>query len=118
MLTIRQVTAAFLAAVCVIAITTFASFAASGFEGKWKVKDTAGQDFEITLSADGTAKAGRGEGMTGTWKEGGNAAVITWSTGWTTKIVKDGDSYKKTAYGKGQPLDGPPTNSSDAQKVK
>ena len=56
--------------------------------------------------------------MTGTWKEDGNAAVITWSTGWTTKIVKDGDGYKKTAYGKGQPLDGPPTNSSDAQKGK
>lgn len=118
MRTIRQVTAAFLAVVFAIAITTFVSFAAGGFEGKWKVKDTAGQDFEITLSADGTAKASRGEGMTGTWREDGNAAVITWSTGWTTKIVKDGEAYKKMAYGKGQPLDGPPTNSSDAQKVK
>ena len=62
----------------------------------------------------GAAKASRGEGMVGTWKEEGNTAVITWNTGWTTKIAK----YKKTAYGKGQPLDGPPANSTDAQKVK
>jgi hypothetical protein len=29
-------------------------------------------------------------------------------TGWTTKITKEGDKYKKTAYGKGQALDSPP----------
>jgi hypothetical protein len=56
--------------------------------------------------------------MVGTWKEEGNTAVVTWNTGWTTKIAKEGDQYKKTAYGKDQPLDGPPTNSADAQKVK
>ena len=115
---IGKTTTAALAAVFAIAITTLASLAASDFEGVWKVTDTAGKPFEITLSADGTAQANRGEGMTGTWKEEGAAAVITWKTGWTTKIEKDGDHYKKTAYGKGQPLDGPPANSSDAQKAK
>ena len=54
----------------------------------------------------------------GTWKEEGNTTVIMWNTGWTTKIAKEGDQYKKTAYGKGLPLDGPPTNSTDAQKEK
>ena len=49
-------------------------------------------------------------------KEDGGAAVITWTTGWTTKIAKEGSGYKKTAY-KGKP-DGDPTNSSDAEKVK
>ena len=39
------------------------------------------------------------------------------NTGWTTKIIKEGNTYKKTAYDKGKPLDGPPTNSSDAEKV-
>jgi hypothetical protein len=64
------------------------------------------------------AKADRaGEGLTGTWKEEGGAAVMRWDTGWTTKITKEGDKYKKTAYDKGKPLDGPPTNSSDAEKV-
>jgi hypothetical protein len=56
--------------------------------------------------------------MTGTWKEEGNAAVITWNTGWTTKITKEGNQYKKTAYRKGQALDAPPTNSSDAERAK
>lgn len=116
--TIGKVTTAVLAAVFAIAMTTFFSLAASDFEGLWKVKDTAGQPFEITLSSGGAAKASRGEGMVGTWKEEGNTAVITWNTGWTTKIAKEGDQYKKTAYGRGQPLSGPPTNSTDAQRVK
>jgi len=70
------------------------------------------------LSSGGVAKATRGEGMTGTWKEEGNAAVIRWNTGWTTKITKEGDQYKKTAYRKGQALDAPPANSSDAERAK
>jgi hypothetical protein len=63
-------------------------------------------------------EATRGEGMTGTWKEEGEAAVITWNTGWTTKIAKQGNQYHKAAYSKGQSLDAAPANSSDAQKVK
>ena len=116
--TIGKTTTTVLATVFAIAMPAFFSLAASDFEGVWKVKDTAGQPFEITLSSGGAAKASRGEGMVGTWKEEGNTAVITWNTGWTTKIAKEGDQYKKTAYGKGQPLDGPPTNSTDAQRVK
>ena len=111
-------TAAALAAAFTIALTGSASLAASGFIGTWNVKDTAGQPFEITLSGDGAAKASRGEGMVGTWKEEGKTAVITWNTGWTTKITKEDGHYKKTAYRKGQALDGLPANSSDAQKAK
>jgi len=103
---------------CLLGMASLTSLAASAFEGVWKVKDTAGQPFEITLSSDGVAKATRGEGMTGTWKEEGMAAVITWNTGWTTKITKDGNQYKKTAYRKGQALDALPANSSDAERVK
>jgi hypothetical protein len=109
---------AVLVAVLTVVMTSFASLAASDFVGTWNVKDTAGQPFEITLSTDGAAKASRGEGMVGTWKEEGKTAVITWNTGWTTKIAKEDDHYKKTAYSKGRPLDGPPANSSDAQKAK
>jgi hypothetical protein len=92
--------------------------AADAFDGRWKVKDTAGQDFEIMLATDGTAKATRGEGMTGTWKNDGGAAVITWDTGWVTKISKDGDKYTKTAFKKGEADSGKPANSSAAEKVK
>jgi hypothetical protein len=95
-------------------VTSFGALAESAFEGVWKVKDTAGHPFEITLSSGGAAKATRGEGMTGTWKEEGNSAVITWS--WTTKITKEGNRYIKAAYGKGQSLTATPANTSDAEK--
>ena len=95
-----------------------AASAASDFEGTWKVKDTKGHPFEIVLSADGSAAAEhKDKAMTGTWQEEGGAAVITWNTGWTTKIVKEGKAYKKQAWDKGKPLDGPPSNSSDAEKA-
>src|SRR5271166_2812088 len=115
---IRNTMRAAVTAACLIGMTSLASLAASAFEGVWKVKDTAGKPFEITLSSGGAAKATRGEGMTGTWKEEGDAAVITWNTGWTTKITKQGNQYHKAAYRKGQALDAAPANSSDAQKVK
>jgi hypothetical protein len=97
---------------------TIAALAQNDFEGEWKVKDTAGKPFEITLSGGGAAKATRGEGMTGTWKQEGSSAVITWNTGWTTKITKQGNRYEKTAYRKGQSLTGEPANSSEAEKIK
>ncbi len=107
-----------IAAACLFSVTSFAAHAASTFEGVWKVKDTARHPFEITLTSGGAAKATRGEGMTGTWKEEGNSAVITWNTGWTTKITKEGDRYIKTAYRKGQSLAASPANTSDAEKAK
>jgi hypothetical protein len=90
----------------------------SEFAGDWTVSDSSGAPFVIKLAADGTAKADRvGEALAGTWKEEGGAAVITWSEGWTTKIVKEGDGYKKMAWDKGVPLDGPPSNTSTASKA-
>jgi hypothetical protein len=99
-------------------VTTFGALAASPFEGVWKVKDTAGHPFEIALSNNGAAKATRGEGMTGTWKEQDDSAVITWNTGWTTKITKQGNQYVKEAYRKGQSPTAAPANTSDAEKAK
>ena len=115
---IRNAIRAAVTATCLMGMMSLASLAASAFEGVGKVKDTTGQPFEITLSSGGVAKATRGEGMTGTWKEEGNAAVIRWNTGWTTKITKEGNQYKKAAYRKGQALDAPPANSSGAEKAK
>ena len=102
---IRNTMRAAMTAGCLIGMTTLASLAASAFEGVWKVKDTDGRPFEITLSSGGVAKATRGDGMTGTWKEEENAGVIRWTTGWTTKITKEGNQYKKTACRKGQALE-------------
>jgi len=62
----RKTAAAAIAALCIFGLTTLAALGASAFEGVWKVKDTAGNPFEITLSGGGAAKATRGEGMTDT----------------------------------------------------
>jgi hypothetical protein len=87
-----------IAAAAVLALSTSAAFA-DHFIGTWKVKDSAGKDFQIVVAKDGTAKGDRaGEGMVGKWAEEGDAVTITWDTGWKTKIAKDGDGYKKTAY--------------------
>jgi hypothetical protein len=91
----------------------------SEFSGTWEVRDTSDNPFEITLFGSGTAEANRaGEGMTGTWTvEGpsdGATAVITWDTGWTTKITHMADGYVKTAYDQTAAA---PTNTSAAQKV-
>ena len=85
-------------AAAALALSTGAAFA-DHFVGTWKVKDSGGKDFNIVVAKDGTASADRsGEGMKGTWAEEGDAVTITWDTGWKTKIAKDGDGYKKTAY--------------------
>ena len=105
------------AAVASLCATSIVAFAASDFEGKWQVKDTSGKPFEITLSADGGAKASGSQSMSGTWKEDGGAAVISWKSGWTTKISKENDHYVKAAYRKGQSLSDPPANTSPAEKA-
>ena len=35
--------------------------------------------------------------------------MITWHSGWTTKITKQGDQFKKTAFDKGK-AEGPATD--------
>jgi hypothetical protein len=85
-----------------------AAFAASGFVGKYKTTDTEGKDFTIWLSDDGKAKGDMADkGLAGMWKEEGSAAVITWDSGWVTKITKNGDSYLKTAEKDGKPVGEP-----------
>jgi hypothetical protein len=113
---IRTIAAVMLAAGLAVAVTAFSALAASEFEGVWVVKDSKGKPFEITLSADGKATGTQEKAKEGTWKEEAGSAVITWTTGWTTKITKEGDHYVKEAYEKGKSLKGPPTSHSDAQK--
>jgi len=109
-----RLAAAFAAIAFAIALTS-AGFAASGFVGKWKTTDTEGKAFTIWLSDDGVAKGDRAnEGLTGKWKEEGSTAVITWDTGWASKITKDGDSYKKSAEKDGKPVGSP----ADIEKVE
>jgi len=112
---LARATAAFAAIAFAIVLTSAAGFAAEGFVGKYKTTDTDGKPFTIWLSDDGNAKGDRAnEGLAGMWKEEGSAAVITWDSGWVTKITKEGDSYKKTAEKDGKPVGSP----ADAEKVE
>lgn len=96
---------------------TGAAQAGSEFVGTWKLEDTKGEPFQITLSQGGQAKGRHiDKEMRGSWTETDGTAVITWATGWYTKISKDGDGYKKSAY-KGS-LDDPPISTSIAVKAE
>ena len=117
---IAKATTIALAALFALAMTACTAPAPSEFAGKWKVTDTAGTPFEITLGNNGTATANRsGEAMKGTWEEEKGAVIISWKDGWTTKIAKgvEGDVYMKTAWDKGLSMDDRPTNTSSAEKV-
>ncbi len=92
---------------------------AGEFDGSWILDDTSGNPFEAIFSLDGKASGTHGDAMKyGTWKEEDGAAVIHWTTGWTTLIKKSGDKYVKTAFKPGASLTGPPTNTSPAVKKK
>lgn len=96
------------------------SLANSEFVGTWEVHDSHGTAFEITLFGSGTAEANRaGEGMSGTWVEEGPSnqasAVISWDTGWTTKIAKTEEGYAKIAY---DAVATTPVNTSPARKIE
>jgi len=92
------------AAVLAVAFSASVSLAASDYVGKYKTEDTQGKPMEITLLEDGTATGQRAdESVAGKWKENKKgAAVIRWEDGWTTKLSKKGDSYRKVAFEKGK----------------
>jgi len=115
---IGKMTTAAVALAFAVALAACGNNASSSqYAGTWKTKDTGGGDFDITLAADGKASGTRGsEALTGTWKEDGGAAVIKWDSGWTTKIAKEGDTYKKMGYEKD--ASAAPNSTADAVKVK
>jgi hypothetical protein len=92
---------------------------ATELAGTYKTEDTKGNAFTITLSEDGTAVGEKhGATLNGTWEDVDGTAVISWTTGWTTMLGKDGDTYKKTVYRAGASLDGEPTSTTGAAKIQ
>lgn len=101
-----------------LALLLFAGAAQAGSEfiGTWKLEDTKGEPFQITLSEGGQARGRHiDKEMKGSWTEEDGSATVTWATGWYTKIIKDGDGYKKSVY-KGS-LDNPPISTTTAVKI-
>ena len=112
--------AASLIAAAVIAVgLSGAAHAATDFTGTYRTTDTMGKPMQITLNANGRAWGHRpGDYMKGHWAAGKRYALISWSDGWSTKLVKRGDHFKKFAYGKGQEPKGKPINKAPAIKVQ
>ena len=107
-----------LAAGIVAVLTSGAAFAGE-WTGKYMTEDTKGNPFSISLADNGTAAGTKhGTALSGTWTDEGDAAVIKWSTGWTTKISKDGDHYKKAAYRAGAPMKDGPTHTTGVEKIE
>jgi len=113
---LSRVTSVLIAVGFVLAFSMASALAATEFEGTWETQDTKGNPLIITLSADGKATGDRAdEGLTGTWKAEGDSAVINWDSGWVTKFVKQGDTFQKQAFEKGD-AESTPTHTADAQK--
>ncbi len=93
------------------------SASASDWNGIWKVADTQGQPFYITLFSGGVAASNLEGGITGTWTTSAGKAVISWGGGWHSVISHEGGATIKRAYEPGSSMDGAPTNTSDAVKV-
>lgn len=101
----------------IFSIGIFSNAMAGEYEGSWQLYDTHGGGFEATLSKDGSASGTHGDSMKhGTWKEVDGAVIISWKTGWTTKIAKEGNKYIKTSYKPGTTVADKPTDSSEAKK--
>jgi hypothetical protein len=107
--------AALLSVVLFLGIST--NVLAGEYEGSWLLYDTHGGGFEATLSKDGSASGTHDDSMKrGTWKEVDGAVVISWKTGWTTRIAKQGDKYVKTSFKPGTTITDTPTDTSEAKK--
>ena len=86
--------------------------------GKYLTEDSKGHAFTITLSGDGKATGEKhGTVLKGTWSADGGAAVIKWTTGWTTKLSHEGDDYEKTAFRPGTRITEKPISAVAAKKV-
>jgi hypothetical protein len=86
------------------------------FIGKWEVGVGNGENFFITLEADGEAKKTRGE-VHGTWTVVDGEARVTWDDGWKDAIRRVGTKHEKFAYEPGRSFDDSPSNVTDARNT-
>jgi hypothetical protein len=89
------------------------------FFGKWEVGQGNGDNFYITLRADGTAlRTMNGiEHETGNWEYVNGEAQVTWKDGWQDCIRKVGSQFKKSAYSQGKTFTDEPDNVTNARNI-
>jgi hypothetical protein len=89
----------------------------SHFIGKWEVGEGNGQNFFITLKADGDARKSIGS-TRGTWTIVDGEARIAWEDGWHDIIRKVGTKHQKLAYGPGKSFSEEPSNIAGARNTQ
>jgi hypothetical protein len=89
----------------------------SHFIGKWEVGQGNGQNFFITLDADGTARKSIGASH-GTWTVVDGEARVSWDDGWHDAIRKVGTKHEKFAYEPGKSYSDKPSNVTDARNTE
>jgi formylglycine-generating enzyme required for sulfatase activity len=88
------------------------------FVGDWRVGRPSGPDFIISLHGDFTAW-NSGVDWRGTWEYVNGEARMTWgSTGWRNTIRREGQGFRKLAFGPGKSFDDPPTDTGAAVKIQ
>ena len=96
------------------------STAAKTFIGRWDIgrpKDVGKAAFVMTLNADFTARKSHVPKATGTWKLIDGEARVVWSDGWRDIIRKEGDHFRKIAFGPGNDFDSTAANTDSADKL-
>jgi hypothetical protein len=96
---------------------TAATPSRSHFIGKWEVGQGNGDNFFITLNADGTARKSIGSPH-GTWTLVDGEAHIAWDDGWHDAIRKRGSMHEKVAYEPGKTFDDTPNNVTAARNTE
>jgi len=87
--------------------------------GVWQVGDGKGKQFKIHLNPDGTSKSDFDGGEEGKWTVSGNKILVEWTDGWKDVIYDTGNyNYQKQGYASGTSLDGKPSNTTDAKRLK
>jgi len=69
--------------------------------GQWDVTDGDGSSFTITLNGNGSATSTWENGEEGTWTDGGDHAVVSWTNGWTDRLEAHDGGYRKVATAPG-----------------
>ncbi len=87
------------------------------FVGKWQVGEGNGNDFFITLEADGDARKSLG-GKHGTWLLVDGEARISWDDGWHDVIRKVGTKHEKVAFEPGKSFSDEPSNITAARNTQ
>jgi hypothetical protein len=89
----------------------------SHFIGKWEVGEGNGNNFYITLEANGDARKSIGAAH-GTWTLVNGEARVAWDDGWHDVIRKVGTKHEKFAFEPGKSFDDAPSNVTEARNTQ